>query len=99
MLRTLTTPWRLIEAELTAAAISDAQRKAGAMAAGLGKKLGPATAVSAGALKNLGNAMGLVQTDFFGRGGGQREQPVRRDFLSSEILKMAQTVDMIFRIK
>ena len=87
-----------IEMKLMAEAIANARRKAEAMAAGLGRKLGPASAVSSGSLKNLGNAMGLVPADFFGR-AGQREQLSRKDFLSVDMLKMAQSVDVIFRIK
>ena len=87
-----------IETKLMAEAIADARRKAEAMAAGLGRKLGPASAVSSGSLKNLGSAMGLVTADFFGR-AGSREQLNRKDFLTIDILKMAQPVDVIFRIK
>jgi uncharacterized protein YggE len=87
-----------IEGELTIEAIKDARRKAEAMAAGLGRKLGAATAVSSGALKNLGNAMGLVQAQFYGRQSSD-EQTKRSDFLSVDVIKMAQPVDVIFRIK
>jgi uncharacterized protein YggE len=88
-----------IEMQLMTEAVADARRKAEAMAAALGRKLGPAAAVSSGALKNLGRSMGLVPTDFFGAGGGQREQIKPSDFLSIDILKMAQPVDVIFRIR
>ncbi|HZV64738.1 MAG TPA: SIMPL domain-containing protein [Telluria sp.] len=88
-----------IEMQLMTEAIADARRKAEAMAAALGRKLGPAAAVSSGALKNLGRSMGLVPPDFFGAGGGQREPIKPSDFLNIDILKMAQPVDVIFRIK
>lgn len=88
-----------IEMNLMAEAIADARRKAEGMAAGLGRKLGPASAVSSGALKNLTNAMGLVQAEYFARGAERREEVNRQDFLTFDILKMAQSVDVIFRFK
>jgi uncharacterized protein YggE len=85
--------------ELMGAAIKDAQRKAQAMALGVGGKLGPATAVSAGQLKNLSTSMGLVAADFnYTRATGKREVD-SKDFLTIDIQKLAQPVDVIFRLK
>ena len=85
--------------ELMGAAIKDAQRKAEAMALGVGRKLGPATAVTAGQLKNLSTSMGLVAADFnYTRSTGKREVD-SKDFLTIDIQKMAQPVDVIFRLK
>jgi uncharacterized protein len=87
-----------IEMELIGEAIRDARRKAEAMAAGLGRKLGPASAVTSGGLKNLGNSMGLVTADFLRR--PEARGPVeRRDFLAVSALKLQQPVDVIFRIR
>ncbi|MES2151974.1 MAG: SIMPL domain-containing protein [Pseudomonadota bacterium] len=86
-----------IELELISAAIKDAMQRAEGMAAGLGKKLGAPAAVSSGPLRNLGNSMGLVPSDF--RNGGRGQIPTRKDFLSIEVLRMDQPVDVIFRIK
>ncbi|MES2128720.1 MAG: SIMPL domain-containing protein [Pseudomonadota bacterium] len=85
--------------ELMGAAIKDAQRKAEAMALGVGRKLGAATAVTAGQLKNLSTSMGLVAADFnYTRATGKRELD-SKDFLTIDIQKMAQLVDVIFRLK
>lgn len=88
-----------IEAELMAAAIRDAQRRATAIAAGFGRKLGPVTAITSGALKNLGNAMGLVQADFTYRRESRSQQVDNQDILAINMLRLAQPVDVIFRIK
>ena len=87
-----------VEIELSANAIRDATRKAQALAAGFGKKLGPVTAVTAGQLKNVSRAMGLVASDYSYSKGGKRSAETR-DFLMIESIKMAQSVDVIFRIK
>jgi uncharacterized protein YggE len=87
-----------IEAELTAEAIKVARRKAEAIAAGFGKKLGPVSAVSSGELKNLSRAMGLTGIEMRGRNVGRGDYD-RNDLLMINIMKMAQSVDVIFRIK
>jgi uncharacterized protein YggE len=90
------------ERELTAAAVRDAQRRAEAMAAGVGKKVGAATAISSGQLRNLTNAVGLMPGDLYFRRDQQRSvpaQPADKDFLATEVLRWSQTVDVIFRIK
>ena len=57
-----------IEGELTAEALNNARRRAEAMALGVGRKLGPASAVSSGDLKNVTRAVGL---------GGAQQQAYR----------------------
>jgi uncharacterized protein YggE len=84
---------------LTAAAVKDAQRRAEAMAAGFGKKLGAVTAISSGQLRNLTGAIGLMPGDFYKNHAGVNAQPADKDFLAIDVLKWSQTVDMIFRIK
>ena len=88
-----------IESALTAEALANARRKAEAIAAGVGRKLGLASAVSTGDLKNVTRAVGL---------GGMREaayrNPVRADpdregLLMIVPMKLSQSVDVIYRIK
>lgn len=88
-----------LETELTAMAVRDAQRRAGAIADGFKRKLGPVTAVTPDSLKNLGNAMGLVRADFTYRRETKAQQVNNQDILAILVLKLAQSVDVIFRIK
>jgi uncharacterized protein YggE len=89
-----------VETELTNEAIKDARRRAEAMAAGFGRKLGPVTAVTPDSLKNLSRAMGLVPADFFNRGNATNPNRMERDqIVNITILDFAQRVDVIFRIK
>ena len=90
---------KAIEAKLFSEALADARRKGEGMAAAMGHKLGPVTAMSTGSLKNLGNAMGLVATEFFNRQVATDKEINRKDMLSIELLKMAAPVDVIFKIK
>jgi uncharacterized protein YggE len=87
-----------VERELVAAAVKDAQRRGEAMAAGFGKKTGAVTAVSSGQLRNLSSSIGLAPSDTYRaeRGKGVSEE---KNFLTIDVLKWSQTVDMIFRIK
>jgi uncharacterized protein YggE len=87
------------ERRLTAAAVKDAQRRAEAMAAGFGKKLGAVTAISSGQLRNLTGAIGLMPGDFYKNHAGVTAQPADKDFLAIDVLKWSQTVDMVFRIR
>ena len=87
------------EQELTAAAIQDAQRRAETMEAGFGKKLGAVTAISSGQLRNLTNAVGLMPGDLYKARSGTEAATVEKDFLTPQVLRWSQTVDMIFRIK
>lgn len=93
-----TTEREKIEMALAADAIGIARRKAEGIAAGLGRKLGPATAVSTGDLKNLTRAMGLAPADNNYR-EGRRAGMDRADVLAVISLKFAQPVDVIYRLK
>jgi uncharacterized protein YggE len=88
-----------VDMDLAADAIRDARRRGEAMAAGFGRKLGPLMAVTAGSLKNLGSAMGLVREDFTYRREASAQKVDRGDILNVVVLKLAQPVDVIFRIK
>ncbi|GAB3454762.1 oxidative stress defense protein [Massilia terrae] len=89
-----------VEMELTNAAIKDARKHAEAMAAGFGRKLGPVTGVSTGALKNLSNAMGLFASDFTNRSrAGSPKRMEKPNIASVAALRFAVQVDVIFRIK
>ena len=89
-----------VEAELTAEAIKAARRKGEAIAAGFGRKLGPVSGVSTGDLKNMTRAMGLAATEpaRFTRTTGRGEYD-RDALLMIVLVKMSQSVDVIFRIK
>ncbi len=85
-----------IEAELVTQALANAKGKAQNMARGIGAKLGPATGVSLGALKNVSNAMGMA-TDPNGRyaDGGGAQPP---DLTLVAAMTLVQGVDVIYRI-
>jgi uncharacterized protein YggE len=87
------------EQELMAAAVKDAQRRAEGMAGGFGKKVGAVTAISAGQLRNLTHAVGLMPGDLYARNRSVDTAPADKDFLAIEVLRWTQNVDMIFRIK
>jgi uncharacterized protein YggE len=89
-----------VEAELTGEAIKAARRKAEAIAAGFGRKLGPVSGVSTGELKNVTRAMGMAATDPLhnDRGAGRNEYD-RDSLLMVALIRMAQSVDVIFRLK
>jgi uncharacterized protein YggE len=89
-----------VEQELTANAVKDALRRAEAMAAGFGKKVGAVSAISSGQLRNLTNAVGLMPGDLYYRSNRTVDAaPADKDFLAIEALRWSQTVDVIFRIK
>lgn len=88
-----------VEAELTGEAIKAARRKAEAIAAGFGRKLGPVSAVSAGDLKNLTRAMGLATSEPVRPRGLTRSEYDREGLLMINVMRLAQSVDVIFRIK
>jgi uncharacterized protein YggE len=94
-----TTQREKIEMELAGDAIRIARRKAEGIAAGLGRKLGAASAVSTGDLKNLTRAMGLAPSDAGSRSSSQRIGTERADLLTVMSLKFAQPVDVIYRLK
>jgi uncharacterized protein YggE len=89
-----------VEAELTGEAIKVARRKAEAIAAGFGTKLGAVGGVSMGELKNVTRAMGMaaVEPTRFTRQEG-RSHYDRDALLMVTLMKMSQSVDVIFRIK
>ena len=86
-----------LETALMAEALKTAQRKAENIAAGLGRKLGPANAVSSGDLKNLTRAMGLAPADFSNR-DPRRAATERNAVLTVTLLQFGQSVDVIYRI-
>jgi uncharacterized protein YggE len=88
-----------VEAELMGEAIKVARRKADAIAAGFGRKVGPVSGVSNSELKNMTRAMNLAPSDYNQRGGERREATDRDNLLMVTLLKLAQPVDVIFRIK
>ncbi len=89
-----------IEMELAAQALKDAQRRADAMARGVGKRAGAATAISSGQLKNLTGAIGLqTANDYTNTSKRQGKQQDTADLLMVSALKLSQSVDAIFRIK
>lgn len=67
------------------------------IATGLDRKLGPASAISTDALKTLTRAMKLAPVEF-GRHTGGGEGQDRADLLTVMSLKMAQSVDVIYRM-
>lgn len=87
-----------LEEELLGEAVKDALRRADAMARGFGKRAGAVAGISSDQLKNLGNAVGLVPSDRYQR-ANSRAQKNPDDMLIVTSLKMAQTVDVVFRIK
>ncbi|NHZ35679.1 SIMPL domain-containing protein [Massilia rubra] len=95
-----TTQREKIEMELAGDALRIARRKAEGIAAGLGRKLGAASAVSTGDLKNLTRAMGLAPSEAGARSSpDQKIGTERADLLTVMSLKFAQPVDVIYRLK
>jgi uncharacterized protein YggE len=88
-----------VEAELMAQAIRLARAKADAIAAGFGRKVGAVSGVSNSELKNMTRAMNLAPFDYFQRGGARRDEGDRTELLMVNLMKLAQPVDVIFRIK
>lgn len=94
-----TTDREQVEMALVSQAMNTARRKAVAMAKGAGRQLGAVTAVTLGDIKNLSRAMGLAPSDTRYAGAGTRSAYDRNDLLSIDTIKLAQPVDMIFRLK
>lgn len=86
-----------VESDLLAQALGTARRKAQNIARGVGARLGPATGVSSGALKNLSQAMGMA-SEPNGRYTGDRRTPPRADMALVQAMRLAQSVDVIYRI-
>lgn len=87
-----------VETDLMSEAIAIARKRAQAIAAGFGRKLGPVNAVSSGELKNLARSMNLAQVENYQRARG-REQTPSSELLTVNAFRMSQSVDVIFRIK
>ncbi len=88
-----------VEMELLNEAIKVARKRGEGMAAGFGKKLGPAMAVTSGQLANLTRAMGLSPADRFAtRSSGAAQSTSRSDLLLVTVLKWSQSVDVIFKV-
>jgi uncharacterized protein len=94
-----TTEHDQVEANLGGEAIKAARRKAEGLVAGFGRKLGPVTAVTSGSLKNLSAAMGLSPADFTSRRSEGAQKVDRQNIITVTVLQLAQSVDVIFRIK
>lgn len=95
-----TTERKQVEKDLVAQAVQDAQEKAAAMASGFGKKVGAVAGISSGELRNVTRAVGMVPSDrYYDSRNGKRPAQDRSELLMLQALKMAQTVDMIFKIK
>jgi len=88
-----------VETELMAEAIMQARRKADAIAAGFGRKVGAVSGVSNSELKNMTRAMNLSPSDYYQRGTDRRAGSDRTELLMVNLLKLAQPVDVLFRIK
>ncbi len=93
------TEYEKIEAEVMAQALAVARRKAEGLVAGFGRRLGPVSAVSTGELKNITRALGLAASDDPRSRNGGRSDWHGDAFLQIRALKLAQAVDVIFRIK
>jgi uncharacterized protein YggE len=88
-----------IETELTTDALKSARRKAELIAVGLGRKLGPANAVSTGDLRNVSRAMGLAPSEATRYRAPARNDPDREGLLQIVAMQFAKSVDVIFRFK
>ena len=86
-----------VETELLQQALATARLKAQDIARGVGAKLGPATGVSMAPLKNLSNAMGMA-SDSNAHASGGRRNPAKADMALVQAMRLAQSVDVIYRI-
>lgn len=88
-----------IEGALTAEALQRARRRAEAIAGGVGRKLGPASAVSTGDLKNVTRAVGLGGAQAVNYRNPVKADPDREGLLMIVPMKLSQSVDVIYRFK
>lgn len=86
-----------VESDLLDQALGTARRKAQNIARGVGVKLGAATGVSTGALRNLSNAMGMASDPNVRYTGDRRSSP-KADMALVQSMRLAQSVDVIYRI-
>lgn len=92
-----TTQRAQLEAELMSEALLDARRRAELIAKGARRKLGAVTAVTPGGVKNVGYTIGLLRADFMER-RGSAARVAANEFMAIEALKLAQPVDVVFRL-
>jgi uncharacterized protein YggE len=89
-----------VEMALMADAIKDARRKGDVIAAGFGRKLGAVGGVSPGELKNLTRAMNMAPSEYYQRTKpGEQNTADRTELLAVNLLKLGQSVDVIFKFK
>jgi uncharacterized protein YggE len=88
-----------IEADLTADALKQARRRADAIAAGIGRKLGLASAVSTGNLKNVSRTIGLSGVQSVANRSPARNETTQEELLTVVPMKLMQSVDVIYRLK
>jgi uncharacterized protein YggE len=88
-----------IEGELTAQALNAARRKAEAIAGGVGRKLGLASAVSTGDLKNVTRAVGLGGAAPTYYRNPVTADPARVGLLLIGPMNLSLSVDVIYRYK
>lgn len=86
-----------IEADLMADALADARKRAALIARGVGRKLGQASGVATSPLKNMSNSFGLAVDYSFPRGA--RPAPDAVDYALVAAIRLAQNVDVIFRLQ
>jgi uncharacterized protein YggE len=92
--------------EMVAEAVADARHHAEIMAAASGRRLGPAMAVTNDAIKKLGTNLGLERDEFRAerkqgrRPANQSAEQIDRDvFIMVQMLKLRQSVDMVYRLE
>jgi uncharacterized protein YggE len=91
-----------VESDLLVQALADANRKAGVIAGGVGRRLGSVAGVSNSQLKNLTLALGLVPADFrytHPDNADARQAKSVEQYLSVNALKFQQDVDVLYRMK
>ena len=86
-----------VESSLLQQAIASARVKAQDIARGVGARLGQASGVSIAPLKNLSNAMGMASDSNARSSGGRRTGP-KADMALVQAMRLAQSVDVIYRI-
>ncbi|MBI3283443.1 MAG: hypothetical protein HYZ65_01130 [Burkholderiales bacterium] len=85
--------------DLANAVLRDAQSKAASLAAAVHRRLGAATAISEGRIKNLGSSIGVVSESPFASDRDTRYQAAGEDLLRIPPLKLQAAIDVIFEMK
>lgn len=90
-----------LELDLAGAALGDARRRAGSLAERADKRIGAATAISEGRIKNLGTSFGLVSEAAYAADQDTRygAAGARDDLLEIPPLKLQAAIDVIFELK